>query len=205
METITNSELSKKLNIPHTKIKRWTREFLPFDPMAKKQSGYTRKLSHNEAFMVYMGGHLLNGHNFSIYEAKIIMNDLKEWLENKGLMPEPPDFNPRNRDKDVINYNINIIVKEDSEEFWYEVIGEIENALEKMVGEKEYRRKKYVSYYIKRSTVEFLKAFSSEERNPISGSVGSRRFLVELLLRDYLFKVKGKEATSKYYEERGIK
>lgn len=80
-----NKELSQKLNINLAKWKRWSREFLPPDPLGGLQSGYARQYNPNEAFTVYVGGYLVADLKFSIPEAKQILQDLRGWLGEKGF------------------------------------------------------------------------------------------------------------------------
>ena len=80
-----NKELSQKLNINLAKWKRWSREFLPPDPLGGLQSGYARQYNPNEAFTVYLGGFLVANLKFSIPEAKQILQDLHGWLGDKGF------------------------------------------------------------------------------------------------------------------------
>jgi hypothetical protein len=79
-----NRELSRSLNINLARWKRWTREFLPPDPLGGLQSGYARQLSMREAFWVALGGHLVGFLKFSIHQAKTILADLEPWLEQSG-------------------------------------------------------------------------------------------------------------------------
>ena len=53
----TNRELSSLLNINLAKWKRWSREFLPPDPLGGKQSGYARQYHADQAFTLFLGGH----------------------------------------------------------------------------------------------------------------------------------------------------
>jgi hypothetical protein len=73
------------LDINLARWKRWSREFLPPDPLGGMQSGYTRQYNPNEAFKVNLGGHLVADLKFSIPEAKQILKDLKDWLSDKGF------------------------------------------------------------------------------------------------------------------------
>lgn len=82
----TNRELSRKLNINLAKWKRWSREFLPPDPLGGMQSGYTRQYHPDQAFTVYLGGHLVAYLKFAIPEAREILNDLEKWLRDKGFL-----------------------------------------------------------------------------------------------------------------------
>jgi len=81
MNFYTNRELSQKLDVKLAKWKRWSREFLPPDPLGGMQSGYARQYSLEEAFTVYLGGHLVADLKFSIPDAKQILHDLHGWLE----------------------------------------------------------------------------------------------------------------------------
>jgi len=76
----TNIELSKKFNVNLARWKRWSREFLPPDPLGGLQSGYARQYNPDEAFTVVIGGHLVGDLKFSIPEAKQILVDLHQWL-----------------------------------------------------------------------------------------------------------------------------
>ena len=78
----TNKELSKKLNVNLARWKRWSREFLPPDPLGGLQSGYARQYNPDEAFTVALGGYLVGDLKFSIPETKQILVDLHLWLVN---------------------------------------------------------------------------------------------------------------------------
>lgn len=79
-----NRELSQKLEINLAKWKRWSREFLQPDPLGGMQSGYARQYSIENAFTVYLGGHLVADMKFAMPDAKQILNDLHKWLtENR--------------------------------------------------------------------------------------------------------------------------
>lgn len=82
-----NRALAQKLNINLAKWKRWSREFLPPDPLGGMQSGYARQYSIDDAFKVYLGGHLVSSVKFTIPETKKILEDLHEWLISAGLYP----------------------------------------------------------------------------------------------------------------------
>jgi hypothetical protein len=73
------------LDINIAKWKRWSREFLPPDPLGGMQSGYTRQYNPNDAFKVNLGGHLVADLKFTIPEAKQILQDLDDWLADKGF------------------------------------------------------------------------------------------------------------------------
>jgi hypothetical protein len=81
----TNREVSKRLDINLSKWKRWSREFLPPDPLGGMQSGFARQYSPDGAFTVYLGGHLVADLKFAIPEAKQILTDLHAWFVEKGF------------------------------------------------------------------------------------------------------------------------
>ena len=76
----TNQELSQRLNIKLARWKRWSREFLPPDPLGGLQSGYARQYNPDEAFTVFLGGYLVADLKFTIPEARFILHDLHNWL-----------------------------------------------------------------------------------------------------------------------------
>lgn len=65
------------------KWKRWSREFLPPDPLGGLQSGYARQYHPNDAFTVFLGGYLVASLRYTIPEARQIISDLKQWLLDK--------------------------------------------------------------------------------------------------------------------------
>jgi hypothetical protein len=85
----TNRELSDKLTINLAKWKRWSREFLPPDPLGGMQSGYARQFNPDQAFTVFLGGHLVADLKFSIPEANQIIQDLNKWMSEKGFFFDP--------------------------------------------------------------------------------------------------------------------
>ncbi len=79
----TNRALSEKLGHNLAKWKRWSREFLPPDPLGGMQSGYARQYTPDQAFTVCLGGHLVADLHFSVPGARQILKDLQPWqLEN---------------------------------------------------------------------------------------------------------------------------
>lgn len=81
----TNRELSNKFRVNLAKWKRWSREFLPPDPLGGLQSGYARQYNPDDAFTVFLGGHLVANLKFTIPEARLIINDLYDWLVSHGF------------------------------------------------------------------------------------------------------------------------
>jgi len=81
----TSRAVSQRLKINLAKWKRWSREFLPPDPLGGMQSGYARQYHPDQAFNVYLGGLLVADLKFTIPEAKQILQDLQGWLAEKGF------------------------------------------------------------------------------------------------------------------------
>ena len=76
----TNRELSQAFSINLARWKRWSREFLPPDPLGGLQSGYARQYNLDEAFTVFLGGHLVGVLKFTIPESRQVLHDLHQWL-----------------------------------------------------------------------------------------------------------------------------
>jgi hypothetical protein len=77
----TNRDISSKLSIPIAKWKRWSREFLPPDPLGGYQSGFARHFSLREAFTVFVGGYLVSELRLTVPEAKTILKHLDGWTK----------------------------------------------------------------------------------------------------------------------------
>lgn len=106
----TNIELSKKFNVNLARWKRWSREFLPPDPLGGLQSGYARQYNPDEAFTVILGGHLVGDLKFSIPEAKQILVDLHQWLVDHDfyLFFSKTSESAKNSTSDVNYYQLSI-------------------------------------------------------------------------------------------------
>jgi hypothetical protein len=81
----TNRQLANSLDINLARWKRWSREFLPPDPLGGLQSGVARDYSIDDALTVYLGGCLVSGLNFTIPQARRILSDLEPWLTGAGV------------------------------------------------------------------------------------------------------------------------
>jgi hypothetical protein len=81
----SNRELSAGLSIPLARWKRWSREFLPPDPLGGLQSGVTRQFSVDEAMIVFLGGHLVAELKTSVPDARQILQDLTPCFRDIGL------------------------------------------------------------------------------------------------------------------------
>jgi len=84
-----NRELSDKFGVNLARWKRWAREFLPPDPLAGQQAGYARQYYVDDAFTVFVGGHLVAELGFSIPEARMILSTTREWMKSRGFQLDP--------------------------------------------------------------------------------------------------------------------
>lgn len=82
----TNRELAQKLEINLARWKRWSRSFLPPDPLGGMQSGYARQYLFKDLFKVVVGGHLLSLQKLSVTESKQVLDDLSPWLKKNGFL-----------------------------------------------------------------------------------------------------------------------
>jgi hypothetical protein len=82
----TNREISIKLDINLARWKRWSRSFLPPDPLGGLQSGYARQYVFKDLFKVFLGGHLLSHLKLSIPDAQKVLADLAPWLKKAGFL-----------------------------------------------------------------------------------------------------------------------
>ncbi|MBI9082668.1 MAG: hypothetical protein JEZ11_03665 [Desulfobacterales bacterium] len=85
IKLLNNRDLAESLGINLARWKRWSREFLPPDPLAGKQAGYARQYYLNDAFTVFLGGCFVSELGFSIPDARMILADLDPWLNEKGF------------------------------------------------------------------------------------------------------------------------
>jgi hypothetical protein len=99
----TNRELSLKFGINLAKWKRWSREFLSPDPLGGLQSGFARQYTIDDAFKIFLGGHLVAELKYTIPEANTILQDLKTWLKKDLFdLKAQADF----KFKDTTNYMV---------------------------------------------------------------------------------------------------
>ena len=98
VKLFTARELADCLGINPAKWKRWVREFLPPDPLAGMQSGYARQFYVNDAFTVFLAGHLVAALKFSIPDARTILEDLSPWMQRNGFRFNPDGTRDRNAD-----------------------------------------------------------------------------------------------------------
>ncbi len=96
-----NRELSEKFGVNLARWKRWSREFLPPDPLAGQQAGYARQYYVNDAFIVFLGGHLVAELGFSIQAARRILTETKEWMKSRGFHFDPRGNRKPRKDIDI--------------------------------------------------------------------------------------------------------
>jgi len=106
----TSRDISAKLSISLAKWKRWSREFLPPDPLGGLQSGFARQYNFNDAFTVFLGGFLVSGLKYTIPEANSILQGLHQWLIDKRFFLDLEDKGPSPQaiDSHVREYRIYI-------------------------------------------------------------------------------------------------
>jgi len=154
-----NRELSQKFNINLARFKRWSREFLPPDPLGGMQSGYARQYTIDNAFTVYLGGHLVGELKYTIPEARRILQDLEKWLKDNGFYINTEKIGKSGEDvyKLVKRYIIFIMreneINNSSGNFSYKIRGIISN---KPVGYKGYRvmEERFIETYVRPEGIE---------------------------------------------------
>lgn len=82
----TNRQISEKLGINLARWKRWSRSFLPPDPLGGMQSGYARQYAFKDLFKVFLGGHLLSHLKLCVTDSQIVLADLSPWLKKNGFL-----------------------------------------------------------------------------------------------------------------------
>jgi hypothetical protein len=178
----SNRELSQKLKINLARWKRWSREFLPPDPLGGMQSGYARQYSIDNAFTVYLGGHLVGELKYTIPEAKKILEDLKKWLKTNGfyINTEIPEKTGKNAKNLVKEYIIFILrendLKNNSCGFSYRIRGIINN-IPIEYNDYRVRQERYTEEYI-----------LMDERNKMNNEMESERMLKITKIHHY-FKI----------------
>jgi len=80
----SSKDLAHALGINPARWKRWTRDFLPPDPLAGRQSGFARQFYLNDAFQVYLAGVLVSDLQLAVHEARVVLEELNEHLPDIG-------------------------------------------------------------------------------------------------------------------------
>ena len=121
-EKIGSSRISKITGLPLSKVRRNVKEFLPPDPVATRRSGYSRSFSTNDAFMVFLGTHLVSVLGYSFYDAKQIIQELWPWAESVALLPQGNTCRT-GIDKNISSYEVRIIYDNIHGGYYYQVLG----------------------------------------------------------------------------------
>jgi hypothetical protein len=85
----TNRQLSESFGVNLAKWKRWSREFLPPDPLGGLQSGYARQYSPDDAFQLFLAGYLVSAAGFTIPDTRQVLQDLHVLMEASGFRFDP--------------------------------------------------------------------------------------------------------------------
>lgn len=195
---LTNSTLSKLCDIPLSKMRRWTKEFLPPDPRATRRSGYTRELTLNESFYVILGGGFVDEIGWTYHQARTVLGKIWPWMEKIGMVPEIPEW-ARREGVDAIIKIFHAI------EFWkdrksnalslFKITGWDDDYRERTERKKDsldrpYKRYTSIIYsYYLNSELEAIsedKAFEVQRRSKLLG-----RFQLDDLLHMYFDKIYG--------------
>jgi hypothetical protein len=123
-------DLAAKLNLNLAKWKRWSREFLPSDPLGGLQSGFARQYSLKDAFVVSLGGFLVGELKFAVPEARAILKDLKPWLKKAGYLRLRANGGSTGKDSVANSHDI-IFVRPSPKTggsflYWMEILGSTE-------------------------------------------------------------------------------
>ena len=132
----TSQQLSRAFDIKLARWKRWSREFLPPDPLGGLQSGYARQFNADQAFTVYLGGFLVRNLRFTIPEARAILSDLNDWLVEQRFFTTFTRSDPSNGDTPAgIDHYLIAICRiggagDNGSDFYYIIRGIISNTQE---------------------------------------------------------------------------
>jgi hypothetical protein len=120
-----NRMLADKWGINLAKWKRWSREFLPPDPLGGLQSGYARQYSPDEAFTIRLGGILVADLKFSIAETRRILSDLDVWLQDAGFRFQTQPCKKKKGVEKLIKSYLIFISRQNSVNYYYTIRGVI--------------------------------------------------------------------------------
>jgi hypothetical protein len=85
----TNRQLSRSFGVNLAKWKRWSREFLPPDPLGGLQSGYARQYSPDDAFQLRVAGYLVSAAALAIPDVRRVLEDLGPLMQDAGFRFDP--------------------------------------------------------------------------------------------------------------------
>jgi len=179
-----NKELSQAFLVNHAKWKRWSREFLPPDPLGGLQSGYARQYNLDEAFTVYLGGHLVGELKYTIPESRQILSDLHKWLiDHNFYFNFAGDTDPvKLPTYPVQNYRIAIIRHElpgggfSGFSYWIKAIISVDSI---QLGNEQIRQERYHESFIG-PTLDMAALTDKESYRTLHINALRRNFLVRL-------------------------
>jgi hypothetical protein len=174
--------LSEKFDIEFQKWKRWSREFLPPEKIRSLAKGYAREYSQNEAFIVLLGGHLVSALDFSIPDAKKIIEDLTPFFNSKGLFPSVKNFRPAKKDKLVKGWKVTIY-PDDQLGFDYTARGHIDEKTITYKGESVHQE-----IFVEENITTALKLGESKKTNLSKGKLLD----ISFLLTSFQLKLEGR-------------
>ncbi len=105
----TGRELAEAFGIKISRWKRWSRQFLPPDPLGGYQSGYCRQYSFRDIFIVALAGHLVADFKLAVPDARKVLDDIRPWLKDAGFMEMAP--NRQLLGHDASRYRLRIVAR----------------------------------------------------------------------------------------------
>ena len=201
MNLISNMAFSESFKSPLTKVRRWTKEFLPPDMAAKRQAGIARMMTPNQAFRVFLGGHLVEVLGFKFSEARKILDGLQPWMNRLALWPDlPTEAQLSPTDKLIKNFSVRIFQVEKGD-FYLRAIGKIRER--KVETGKDGDRslwgfERYTEYSISKPERAFL------DLDPIL--LRSKILEIDHLLHNFIFYIDthGEERIGEWVKRRGL-
>ena len=177
----TNKELSQAFQINLAKWKRWSREFLPPDPLGGLQSGYARQYNLNEAFRLFLGGHLVGHLKYTIPDSRQILEDLHQWLVDHEFYFDFSDSaDPKQSSNHAFqNYRIAIVNRETAAgreagfSYWVKATLSVESV---DLGDGQVRRE-----WVQETSIN-----PSEDRPPLSAAGSYGVLNIDVLRRNFL-------------------
>ena len=187
----TNQELSRAFDINLARWKRWSREFLPPDPLGGLQSGYARQFNTDQAFTVYLGGFLVGDLRFTIPEARAILLDLNDWLIEQRFFSNYTRSDPLSGDTpDAVEYYQISIYRvgaagDSGSGFYYIIRGVISNTPEP-ANDNGVRQQRFVESSIS----------TAKEAASIKQAAGHRVLNISVLRKRFLTSLSGPDAAA---------
>jgi hypothetical protein len=179
MQYYANRNLSEKLQINLAKWKRWSREFLHPDPLGGFQSGYARQYTIDDAFWVFLGGHLVKNLHLSIPESKVVLQDLRQWLNDNGFMSCSAQMKTDSRSRSLIDeYVIAIMHNAEKMALYYHVRGMISKESLEFNG-MQVVQERYTEQYILQDT----------KNSEADGAWNVKHLLITRVLKDFVKKM----------------